>query len=338
MKNSTFKRYKRKIHNFFFDHIRLTVAIDYSVTTIIAALSAFIFGIGFCCFATPSIDGSITIITGGASGISQIVSVIFQLCGVNVDGNIIESVAFFVINVPLIVLSFKFIGKRFAILTLVNVALTSVFMSALEDVEFVKQIATAVQSEGGGNLCRALFAGLCTGLSSAIAFKGYFSCGGIDIITYYISLKKSSNTGKYNAITNASILIIYTILSIFLAISNGSAIMDPVLGIMYAAVYLVVVVLVIDLINVRNKKAQIQIITTQQHLADVLLSNFPHAITILNAEGGYSKKPQFVLIMVVSSSEVRKAVAVAKASDNKAFIQVTHLSSVYGKFYIAPVK
>ena len=325
MRNSTLKRFKRKTHNFFFDHIKLGVALDYIYSLIVSAISAFIFGFGFCCFATAASDNSITIITGGASGVSQVVYMIFLIFGVNVPGNII--------------FAFKCIGKRFAILTLVNVALTSVFMSLLEATPFIQDIAKS-DLISNSILSRALFAGVCTGLSSAIAFKGYFSCGGIDILTYYISLKKSANTGKYTGITNVTIIISYTIMHL---INNAihpeyGDLIQPIIGILYAAVYLVVVVLVIDLINVRNKKVQVQIITTQQHMRDILIANFPHSVTIINAKGGYSGKDRYVMQMVVSSSEVKKVVRVVKASDKNVFIQISNLQQVYGNFFINPIK
>lgn len=339
MRNSTFKRFKRKTHNFFFDHIKLGVALDYIYSLIVSAISAFIFGFGFCCFATASSDSSITIITGGASGVSQVVYMIFLIFGVNVPGNIIQSVFFFAVNIPLIIFAFKCIGKRFAILTLVNVALTSVFMSLLEATPFIQDIARS-ELISNSILSRALFAGVCTGLSSAIAFKGYFSCGGIDILTYYISLKKSANTGKYTGITNVTIIILYTVMHL---INNAihpeyGDLIQPIIGVLYAAVYLVIVVLVIDLINVRNKKVQVQIITTQQHMRDILIANFPHSVTIINAKGGYSGKDRFVMQMVVSSSEVKKVVRVVKASDKNVFIQISNLQQVYGNFFINPIK
>lgn len=340
MKNARIKRIKRKIHNYFFDHRVLRFTLEYIFSLVLAAVAAFIFGFGFCCFATGSDVGEMTIITGGASGVGQIANMIFLIFGVNVPGNLIQSIFFFVVNVPLIIFAFKFIGKRFAILTLVNVALTSVFMSALQETALIKDIASSDLIKNS-ILSRALFAGVCTGLSSALAFKGYFSCGGIDILTYYISLKKSANTGKYTGITNVTIIILYTVLHLInIAVhpENNEQLVDPIIGMLYAAVYLVVVVLVIDLINVRNKKVQIQIITTKEHLSDVLIANFPHSVTISNARGGYSKKERYVLIMVVSSSEVKKVVRVVRSTDANAFIEVTNIQQVYGKFFINPIK
>ena len=49
-------------------------------------------------------------------------------------------------------------------------------------------------------------------LSSAIAFKGDFSCGGIDVLTYYFALRKSTSIGKYSVAINGFIVLLHTVL------------------------------------------------------------------------------------------------------------------------------
>ena len=75
------------------------------------------------------------------------------------------------------------IGKRFAIFTLVNVIETSLFMRFISPnyIPLLEDIAQIISKEGG-LLSRALFGGVCTGLSSALCFKVEISTGGIDII------------------------------------------------------------------------------------------------------------------------------------------------------------
>ena len=93
-----------------------------------------------------------------------------------------------------------------------------------------------------------------------------------------------------------------------------------------------------DAINLRNKKIQVQIITSSDYLAPVLLANFPHGATVVNGEGAYSHAPKKIIYMVVSSSQVKDVVALSRRVDPHAFISITALVQVYGNFFIKPVE
>ncbi len=350
MNKGCISRFKKCVFNYFFDHPRLKVVVEYFYSLIVCTVSAAIFAFGFAVFAKGRIyDGieTISIITGGASGISQSIRFIIQLFvgpeSEFLHGILIEAIFYSVTNIPLIIFAFKKIGVRFALFTCINVVLSSLMMPYFNSSPIFEQIATH-NMIFEQPLVRALFAGFCTGLSAAIAFKGYFSTGGVDIIGYYLSLKKSANTGKYSGILNVVNIIIYTILFLINIFafkehySNDSAWVDAIISLMYGFVYLAVVIIVVDLINVRNKKVQLQIVTNHMHLSDVLIANFPHSVTISKAIGGYSHQEKFIMTMVVSSFEVKKVVKVVKLADPNAFVEVAALQQVYGKFFINPIK
>ncbi len=335
------KRLKKKISNFLFDHPILHGGLNYAASLLLCIFSAFIFGFGFCSFITPGTNGGevgLTIITGGVSGISQVINLIFRMCGVTLEGNIIQSISYFVINIPLLFFAFKFIGRRFAILTIVNVAFTSLFMSILQPLDIVQAIA-GHELIREHVIARVLFGGVCTGLSSGLAFKGLFSAGGMDIVAYAISLRKSANTGRYSIILNIFIIATYTLLNIINAFNNNDA--DWIrffIGALFAAVYLVVVSLVIDLINVRNKKYKLTITTEKEHLSDVIIANCPHGLTLVYGKGGYSHKDKIIVSIVVPAQEIKHVLKVVRTYDSNAFIEVSHLEQVFGNFYIKPVE
>ena len=96
--------------------------------------------------------------------------------------------------------------------------------------------------------------------------------------------------------------------------------------------------LIIDAINLRNKKIEMQIITSQEHMPEIIIANFPHSATVIKGKGAYSGADKTMLFMVVSSSEVKKVVAIAKKIDEHAFITATPLKQVYGNFFIKPLE
>ena len=185
------------------------------------------------------------------------------------------------------------------------------------------------------HLTRVLFAGVFVGLASAIAYKAGISCGGVDVFSYYIATKYSTGVGKYTAILNAMIITTYTILTI--SINHGELVEIAFLNFIYAIVYVFMVMFVVDFINTKNKKVQLQIITNHEDMSSILISNFPHGTTLLNAQGGYSHAEKKVIYMTISSNEVKKVVSLVRKVDPRSFVSVFPLVQAYGNFFIKPV-
>lgn len=315
-----------------------------------SVLSAAIFAFGVNSFLMPSINGYATteLISGGSSGLAQTIALVFRVCGIDnpSNPNLIFSIAYICINAPLIVLAFKGVGKRFAIFTLVNVGCVFLFTNIFKG-EFFDQIALFVDNFGG-LISRALFAGLCTGLSSAIAYKWETSAGGFDIVSYYLSLRKSTTAGKYGVIINAIIITSFTLLTacttqpVSYVINGTTWIFSPFAvafsTLFFSIVYLFTVMLVIDLINVRNKKVQVSINTSNKDLPRILLARIPHGATVVKATGAYSDAERTIIYMVVSSLELKQVIQVVNELDPASFVNVTPLQQVYGRFFIRPVK
>ena len=344
------EKIKRKINDYLFDHRVLRATLYNAQSLFFSIVAAFTFAFGFVAFITPTIvDGveGLHIATGGVSGVSQTLALILKMCGVldGISGDVVNtviSIAYFVINIPICLFAFFKIGKRFAIHTAINVGLSSLFIFLLSHPEishitFVKLIADN-KMICNHELVRVLFGAVATGLSSSLAYRGDLSCGGIDVFSYYFALRKSTSIGKYGIAINGAIITTYSILLIVFSRVSGDQWESGIIAFFFSVLYLFVVNLIIDAINLRNKKMQVQIITTSDYLAPVLIANFPHGATVVNGEGAYSHAPKKIIYMVVSSSQVKDVVRLARKVDNHAFISVTSLVQVYGNFFIKPVE
>ena len=331
-------RIKKKWTNYKYDHVNLLHGLDIGKSAFFSIITAALYAFSFYCFITPAVvDHSTTvgssIITGGVGGISQVITLIMDVCGANADPYLMQSVLYFALNLPILVFAFFKVGKRFAILTMVNVGLSSLFIQLFDNIQITKDIASAIASE---HLARVLFAGVLVGTGSALAYKGEISCGGIDVFSYYFAMRKSTSVGKYSATINSTIILTYTALTI--VINQGVHIEVALLNFMYSVVYLFMNMFVVDFINTKNKKVQLQIITNIESMSSILIANFPHSTTIVNGVGGYSHQDKKIIYMTISSNEVKKVVTLAKKVDKSAFICVTPLIQAYGNFFIKPVE
>ena len=335
------EKIKRKINNYLFDHRFLRAFLDHSNAFLHAAIAAAIFAFGFTSFISPGITSAGTeglhIATGGVSGVSQTLALILSNAGAPsyITGNNVISIAYFVVNIPIVIFAFFKIGKRFAIHTAVNVGLSSLFIFLFSNSGLTDTIANSPLI-ADHVLVRVLFGAVSVGVSSAIAYRGDVSCGGIDVFSYYFALRKSTSIGKYGIMINGVIIVTYSIILINSAGTTGWE--YGVIALFFSIMYLFVANLVVDAINLRNKKIQVQIITTSEYLAPVLIANFPHGATVVNGEGAYSHTNRKIIYMVVSSSQVNSVVSLARKVDRNAFITVTALVQVYGNFFIKPVE
>jgi len=336
------KRIKKKFQNYLYDHIHVKESLNISKGIFVAAFSAMFYAFAFYCFITPTNENAAayptmlagqSIITGGVGGITQVLYQIIHISGGNVDPFMLQSICYFAFNIPILTFAYFKIGKKFALLSLVNVGLSSLFIQLFDNLEVAKNIASILSDQ---HITRVLFAGICIGIASASAFKNEISCGGIDVFSYYFSLRKSTSVGKYATAINSVIITMFSILTI--VGNHGQHIEIGLLNFMFGVVYLFVTMLVVDFINVRNKKVQLQIISSYEDLTSVLIANFPHSTTIVKAKGGYSHADKTIVYMVVSSNEVKRVINLMKKVDPHSFITVTSLVQAYGNFYIKPIE
>ncbi len=357
------KTLKQKFQSYTYNHIWMRYVMDWGGAFVMSVLSALIFAFGITTFMNPSTISNgtesiklVAIVSGGSSGISQTIDSTIKLIfnGFELPDGFpkLYSIFYLIINTPLIILAFKGIGVRFGTFTMVNVGFVFLFTYMFNNIpalsNFLSTIAAFFQANGG-LFSRAFFAGICTGLSSAIAYKHETSAGGFDIVSYYLSLRKNISVGRIGILINSIIIIAFSIIHSFsgnvtqIELKTGFVVelnsfqMSVVLA-FFAIIYLVTVMILIDLINVRDKKVQIQIVTSKQDMAKFLIANIPHGATIMKGKGAYSGDDRYIIFMIVSSDELKNVIKIVKEIDEASFISVTSLAQVTGRFYMKPVQ
>lgn len=354
-----FDFYKKRIKNFIIDHPACKTGIELTWCTIITILSALFYSFGFNTFINPNFtalansgfDTSSIVIgqlfTNGLAGITQ--SIIYLMKFFNVEflsdtvvSNIAYWVIYLILNIPVLLLALFGLGKRFGIFTIIDVILSVIFGIILKNDDptfFVNQISLAVIR---WPLLRVIFAGLCTGISSGLAYYIESSAGGVDIIVYYIGEKTSKQVGGYSIILNAAIVSIFAFVSmlqpseIYGVTANTFA--QSFVLFLCTFLYSFVTSFVVDKINTQNKKVLCQIITTKVNLSKSIIAALPHSCTIEKGIGGYSGEEKEVLYISIRKKELHFLLTLCKKEDPHCFTSVLPIDNVYGRFFRKRIK
>lgn len=359
---SWFNKQLSRINDALFDHPRTRQGLDWAWKFFITAASCFVFAWGFRAFINPSVncavhwtmqntgatlEGAIEIVnnsgvshlvSGGASGISQAIVKFINIFGDlrQIEASVI-SILYFILNVPLIILAWFKISKQFTVFTLINVALVSLFNYLIPD-EWVYNVINIYDDM----IARCIFGGITTGIASGLAMMINTSAGGTDVLSFYVAEKKSTGAGHFSFVINGCVILANVLFGIIAHSANPSvnpqASSEIIRYALYTLIYLFVSTNVLDLLNIKNKKQQLQIFTSNEAIPQIMIHAFPHSATIVEAKGAYTGQRRLMIIMVVSKNEVTKATSIVKKADPLAFVTVTNLHQVYGRFYIRPIE
>lgn len=253
----------------------------------------------------------------GLTGIAQVINKLFLL----INENLIISVGilYFVLNVPLLIIGFIGVSKRFAIFSSISVILQSVLILVFEIVRDATGFSP-FSSFGDDRLLLAIIGGLIGGLSSGIMLRSGGSAGGVEIISQYLHFKKKSNFAVVSLVINATILI-------------AGFFLEDIACVAYTSIRLILYVLVMDKVNTIYKYIKISIITTKpDEIRDILVNRFNHGITIYKVTGGYSLAEKTELEIIASSYEVEEYRKIAHDIDPNAFMTFTTINRVDGRF------
>ena len=252
-----------------------------------------LYGFGFNAFILSN-----EIVTGGVSGICAL---IFFAS----NGLIPVSVSYFVINVALLVVALKILGLKFLIKTIFGVFSLSVSLSLFEWLLFMAIII-------GAFMC---------GAGLGLVFSANGSTGGTDIIGAVIN--------KYKNISIGRILLFCD----FFIISSSFFLFHNVDKIVFGFVEMVISNYVLDMVLNGNRQSVQFLIFSQKYdeIADRIIHELGRGCTILDGEGGYSRKPVKVVVLLAKKSESVSIFRIVKRIDHQAFISQSIVRGVYGE-------
>ncbi len=221
------------------------------------------------------------------------------------------STTLYLLNIPLFVLAWFKIGKKFTIFTFITVTLTSLCIHILPE--------TVLSTDP---IICALFGGAVMGLGIGLALRNGLSSGGLDIVSITIRKKTGKSIGSISIYFNALIVFVAGILF-------GWQYM------FYSTLSIFVSGKVTDVVYTKQKKMQVMIVTKHpEKVVNEIQNCMRRGITIINeAEGAYKHDKQTVLMTIVTRYELPLLREAMKASDPQAFVSIAENVQILGRFY-----
>lgn len=275
---------------------------DYTMILIGSAL----FAASINLFVVP-----VNLYNGGIVGLSQIFrTVLVSRMNLNFSFDI-AGVINFLINVPLFVMAYRSLSRKFFLGTLLSLITQTVCFSLIP-IPAVPILDDVLASLIIGAIVGALGIGM-TLVSGA-------SGGGTDIVGVYAALHwKSFSVGKLQLLFNA---LVYCLCAFLFDLPIA------IYSIIYAAVYS----FVLDKVHLQNIEMSLMIFTKNPEIKSRILKDFVRGVTYWKGLGAYTQTETEVLVTIVSKDEVNDLRRMITQMDPKAFIIVNEGLQITGNF------
>lgn len=242
------------------------------------------------------------LLAGGLTGISQFIHHFFPIS---------VGLFYFILNIPLMILGYKYLGRIFSIYTILSIMLLSTFLSIIP----VRLLWT------DNILLAAIFGGTLNGIGCGIVLRRGGSQGGLDILSRIIAKYSNVSVGKANMAINASIVIasgfvfnseiaLYTIISMFISMKMYEVVLNNV-----------------------NRVSVLIITNKGEDVNQEINQNLHRGTTMWHANGGYTHADKTVLLCVTVRGELPSLKKIVKSKDPQSFITVISTQSVIGRFH-----
>ena len=241
------------------------------------------------------------LLSGGLTGIAMIFNYLFRIP---------TGLTLILLNIPLFIIGYRYVSRRFTYLSILGITAASVFLI----------ITNGWVIPVEDPLVAAIFGGLLSGAGSGIVIKNRGSLGGTDIVSVIMYKYLSLNIGGTAMAINAIILT----LSAFLF--NVEMAMLTLVGIFVGNK-------AVDVIQEGFNHRKTIIIVSDHHkeLTQELLLRVKRGITLLEGEGAYTGRQKRLIYMVVRTMELAKIKDIVRKVDPDAFLSIIDTREVEGK-------
>lgn len=246
-----------------------------------------------------------SIAPGGLTGIATILNYLFHLP---------TGTTSLLLNIPLFLLGYRQMGRRFLIRTTV----ATIVFSLLIDLFRVKPLTK-------DPMMSAIFGGVLLGIGLGLILRGGATTGGTDLMARLVHRKVS-------AISIGAFLFAFDVAVILIAGFTMSA-----EHAMYSMISVYITSRVLDVViaGIGTDKACNIITRHSDTIASRLMTELSRGVTVLDATGAYSGNAVRMLVCVVGRMELSLLKQIVKEEDAGAFVFITDTHETLGEGFRA---
>lgn len=274
---------------------------------IYTVLGGFLFAFGVNLIIMP-----MNLYNGGFMGVAQLLrTFVVSVLRIDLGSFDLTGIIYYLINIPLMYLAWKNIGKGFFVRTIISVTLQSAFLTIIPIPKepIISDMLTA-----------CIIGGLISGCGTGLLLRGGSSGGGQDIIGVICAKKYPGfSVGKIGMLMNIGVYGICLL-------------MFDVEIVVYSLIYTTVLSLTIDRIHIQNINTSVMIFTKQPGVAKAILEETGRGVTNWKGVGAYTNENTEVLSVVISKYEVNQIKRIVQRIDENAFMIFNEGSYVIGNF------
>ena len=223
----------------------------------------------------------------------------------------VVGILYFLLNLPLLIVSYKVVDKEFCITSVVSITLCSVALGIMPIPE---------EPIFNDYLTACLIGGVVAGTGAGMVLRAGSSQGGQDIIGVIVSvLNPNHSVGKISIMINIGVYIICLFLFNIEIVA-------------YSLIYTTVLAIALDRVHIQNINMEAMIFTKKPGVEEAIMKELKRGVTNWTGTGAYTKETSNVIITIISKYEVNKLLDIVKSVDSDAFVIVTEGAHIYGNF------
>lgn len=249
------------------------------------------------------------LLTGGVTGIAIIIYYLAELP---------IGIQSFVYNIPLLIASYKLLGKNYTIDVIIGTVLFSICIDAT-------RFLNAYAPLGDEIMLAAIYGGVFNGIGYGIVFRMNGSTGGFDIVGAIVKKFYSMNIGS----------VIFAFNCLIVAVAGFLFGIKPA---MFTLIYMFVVGQFTDKViaGLNKSKAVLIISEKSREIANAIINEVGRGVTFLHGEGAFSGEEREIVMVVVRLTQLGKLKTIAHAIDRNAFMIVMSAGEVMGRGFTRP--
>ena len=267
---------------------------------IVIMLVSMVYGVAFNWCYRPN-----HIAYGGVTGIAQIINYITKTPSIGV--------IIMVINIPMFILAWKSLGKKFLILSLYSVWTTSMWIDIVD---------VMYEFEPMEPLLGCIYGGMMVGMTLGVVIRMDASTGGTELAARLLRRKIAwLPVGRLMLMLDLGV------------IASAAVVFGDIDSAMYGLVALYICSIVMDQVIYGMDKSQVAYIISDhsQEIAQAITNDMRRGVTLLDGKGGWSGEAKEIIMCAFKHRQTVQVSKLVKSIDPNAFLIVCPAYEVMGQ-------